>query len=77
MTFAVADMKMIAGGAVQLWKYETADADVQAANYFNDFSDELHVGDIIFVDEDTDGAGNRNTVTLTVRSIASGVVVVG
>ena len=63
-----------AGNSVALYAYSTADtvATVNTAAYFNDLSDSLKVGDIIFVRSST---GGTQVVTINyVASNASGVV---
>lgn len=62
------------GGAPAMYAYKTADAiaDVNTAGYFNDLSDTLEVGDLIYCVTST---GSTAVCTLTqVLSNASGVV---
>jgi len=61
-----------AGNAPQMWSYKSADAiaDVNTEGYFNDASDVLKVGDLIYVYD-----SNTPTASLVVvLSNASGVV---
>ena len=57
-----------------LWHYTTTDAsaDVDTAGYFNDASDMLRVGDMIFANVDTDGTPAGGI--FYVNANASGVV---
>lgn len=63
-----------AGDLPQLYVFSTTDAHsaVDAAGYFNDLSDELYVGDMIFVHGST--GGTRTVTCHIVVSNASGVV---
>ena len=61
-----------AGNAPQMWSYKSADAiaDVNTEGYFNDASDVLKVGDLIYVFD-----SNKPTANLVVvLSNTSGVV---
>lgn len=57
-----------------LWSYSTTDAaaDVNTSGYFNDASDDLSVGDIIFANTST--GGTLVATIFYVLSNASGVV---
>ncbi len=61
-----------AGSAPQMWSYTTTDAiaTVNTAAYFNDASDVLKVGDLIYVYDSSTPTGNL----VIVLSNASGVV---
>jgi len=54
------------GVAPQMWTYTSTDAiaTVNTAGYFNDMSDDLSVGDVIFVHD-------SNTPTLSIVMVAS------
>jgi len=62
------------GNAPVIYTYQTADAiaDVNTAGYFNDMSDTLAVGDLIYVVSST--GGTRVHTLAQVLSNASGVV---
>ena len=66
-----------AGNAPQMWSYKSADAKtaIDAEGYFNDVSDLLKVGDIIYVHAST--GGTRTYSLHPVVSNASGVVDIG
>jgi len=57
-----------------LWHYKTTDldTDIVAANYLNDASDMLRVGDMILTNADTDGTAKSGV--LIVSDNTSGVV---
>ena len=61
-----------AGNAPQMWSYKSADAiaDVNTEGYFNDASDVLKVGDLIYVFDSNTPTANL----VVVLSNASGVV---
>jgi len=61
-----------AGNAPQMWSYKSADAiaDVNTEGYFNDASDVLKVGDLIYVYDSNTPTANL----VVVLSNASGVV---
>ena len=61
-----------AGNAPQMWSYKSADAiaDVNTEGYFNDASDVLKVGDLIYVFDSNTPTANL----VVVLSYASGVV---
>ena len=66
-----------AGNAPQVWSYTSTDAKtaIDAAGYFNDASDLLKVGDLIYIHGDTGG-----TATFSLHPVvsnASGVVDIG
>lgn len=82
MAYAAAGLQPIggqskAGNAPQLWSYTSADAKtaIDAAGYFNDASDLLNIGDLIYVHAST--GGTRTYSLHPVVSNASGVVDVG
>lgn len=54
------------GSAPQMWSYTSADAiaTVNTANYFNNVSDDVSVGDVIFVHD-------SNTPTMSIVMVAS------
>lgn len=54
------------GTAPQMWTYTSVDAiaTVNSAGYFNDMSDDLSVGDVIFVHD-------SNTPTMSIAMVAS------
>ena len=54
------------GTAPQMWTYTSADAiaTVNSAGYFNDMTNELSVGDVIFVHD-------SNTPTMSIVMVAS------
>ncbi len=54
------------GTAPQMWTYTSADtiATVNSAGYFNNMSDDLSVGDVIFVHD-------SNTPTMSIAMVAS------
>lgn len=62
------------GNAPVMYSYSTADtiADVNTAGYFNDLSDTLEVGDLIYCVTST--GGTRVSTLTQVLSNASGVV---
>jgi hypothetical protein len=62
------------GNAPSIYTYQTADAiaDVNTAGYFNDISDTLAVGDLIYCVTST--AGTRVSTLTQVLSNSSGVV---
>jgi hypothetical protein len=66
-----------AGNAPQMWSYTSTDAKaaIDAAGYFNDASDLLKVGDLIYIHGDT--GGTRAYSLHPVVSNASGVVDIG
>ncbi len=66
-----------AGSAPQIWSYTSTDAKtvIDASGYFNDASDLLKVGDLIYVHGDT--GGTRTYSLAPVVSNASGVVDTG
>jgi hypothetical protein len=82
MAYNVAGLQPIggqskAGSAPQIWSYTSEDAKtaIDAAGYFNDASDVLKVGDLIYIYASTAGTA---TFSLTpVVSNASGVVDIG
>ncbi len=82
MAYNVAGLQPIggqskAGSAPQIWSYTSEDAitAIDAAGYFNDASDVLKVGDLIYIYASTAGTA---TFSLTpVVSNASGVVDIG
>lgn len=82
MAYNVAGLQPIggqskAGSAPQIWSYTSEDAitAIDAAGYFNDASDVLKVGDLIYIYASTAGTA---TFSLTpVVSNASGVVDTG
>lgn len=58
MAFKSKDLSVLAyANGFTLWHYTTVDAaaDVDTAGYFNDASDMLRVGDMLFANVDTDG----------------------
>jgi hypothetical protein len=76
MAFSLADFQQVGPGsaAPRLWTYTTTDsiADVNTAGYFNDQSDSLTVGDLIYCNTST---GGTLVCTLTqVLTNAAGVV---
>jgi len=82
MAYAKAGLNLIGGGAKagsapQMWSYTSTDAKtaIDASGYFNDASDLLKVGDIIYVHGDT--GGTRTYSLAPVVSNASGVVDTG
>ena len=82
MAYAVAGLQPIggqskAGNAPQVWSYTSADAKtaIDASGYFNDASDLLKVGDLIYVHAST--GGTRTYSLHPVVSNASGVVDIG
>ena len=82
MAYNVAGLQPIggqskAGSAPQIWSYTSEDAKtaIDAAGYFNDASDVLKVGDLMYIYASTAGTA---TFSLTpVVSNASGVVDIG
>jgi hypothetical protein len=82
MAYNVAGLQPIggqskAGSAPQIWSYTSEDAitAIDAAGYFNDASDVLKVGDLMYIYASTAGTA---TFSLTpVVSNASGVVDIG
>ena len=82
MAYAVAGLQPIggqskAGNAPQVWSYTSTDAKtaIDASGYFNDASDLLKVGDLIYVHAST--GGTRTYSLHPVGSNASGVVDIG
>tara|TARA_R100000664_G_scaffold6339_1_gene11355 strand:+ start:487 stop:768 length:282 start_codon:yes stop_codon:yes gene_type:complete len=82
MAYAVAGLQPIggqskAGNAPQVWSYTSTDAKtaIDASGYFNDASDLLKVGDLIYVHAST--GGTRTYSLHPVVSVASGVVDIG
>ena len=82
MAYAVAGLQPIggqskAGNAPQVWSYTSTDAKtaIDASWYFNDASDLLKVGDLIYVHAST--GGTRTYSLHPVVSNASGVVDIG
>ena len=65
------------GLAPQMWSYTSTDAktDIDASGYFNDVSDDVSVGDLIYVHAST--GGTRTYSLHPVVSNASGVVDIG
>jgi|TARA_Y100000401_G_scaffold117393_1_gene125993 hypothetical protein len=65
------------GSAPQMWSYTSTDAHtaIRAAGYFNDLSDEVAVGDIIYSWASTGGTATASWHVVV--SNASGVVDVG
>ena len=65
------------GAAPQIWAYTSTDAEtaIDAAGYFNNVSDDVEVGDIIYITGDT--GGTRTYSLHPVVSNASGVVDIG
>ncbi len=58
MAFQSKDLSVLAyANGFTLWHYTTIDVtgDVDTSNYFNDASDMLRVGDMLFANVDTDG----------------------
>jgi len=58
MAFQSKDLSVLAyANGFTLWHYTTADlaSDVDTTGYFNDASDMLRVGDMLFANVDTDG----------------------
>lgn len=58
MAFQSKDLSVLAyANGFTLWHYATTDtaASVDSAGYFNDASDMLRVGDMLFANVDTDG----------------------
>jgi hypothetical protein len=82
MAYAVAGLQPIggqskAGNAPQVWSYTSTDAKtaIDASGYFNDASDLLKVGDLIYIYASTGG-----TATFSLHPVvsnASGVVDIG
>ena len=67
MAYSSSGLHRIGGASgVNLWIYQTTDAiaTVNTAGYFNDMSDDLSVGDVIFVHD-------SNTPTLSIVMVAS------
>ncbi len=59
MAFKSKDLSVLAyANGFTLWHYTTVDtaATVDTAGYFNDASDMLRVGDMVFANTDTEGA---------------------
>ena len=82
MAYLKAGLNLIGGGskagsAPQMWSYASEDAKtaIDASGYFNDASDLLKVGDLIYVHAST--AGTRTYSLAPVVSNASGVVDTG
>jgi len=82
MAYAVAGLQPIggqskAGNAPQIWSYTSTDAKtaIDASGYFNDASDLLKVGDLIYIHAST--GGTRTYSLAPVVSNASGVVDTG
>ena len=82
MAYAKAGLNLIGGGskagsAPQMWSYTSTDAKtaIDAAGYFNDASDLMKVGDLIYVHAST--GGTRTYSLAPVVSNASGVVDTG
>ena len=82
MAYAVAGLQPIggqskAGNAPQVWSYTSTDAKtaIDASGNFNDASDLLKVGDLIYVHAST--GGTRTYSLHPVVSNASGVVDIG
>ena len=76
MAFALADLQQVGpgGSAPRLWTYTTTDAItvVRFVGYFNDVSDTLSVGDLIYINSSTGG-----TLVCTLSQVltnAAGVV---
>ena len=77
MAFVLTDLQAIGGttgASPTLWSYTTTDtiADANTAGYFNDASDMLEVGDLIYLW--TSSGGTPVAVLAQVLSNASGVV---
>ena len=82
MAYDKAGLNLIGGGskagsAPQIWSYTSTDAKtaIDAASYFDDASDLLKVGDLIYVHAST--GGTRTYSLAPVVSNASGVVDTG
>ena len=60
-----------AGNAPQMWSYKSADAiaDVNTEGYFNDASDVLKVGDLIYVFDSNTPTANLVVVLLSLIHI--------
>ena len=75
MAFKSQDLSVIAyANGFTLWHYSTTDVatDVDTSSYFDDASDMLRVGDILFANTDTDGT--LATGIMHVTSNTAGIV---
>ena len=59
MAFSKANLSLVSysGNGFHIWHYTTTDAKatIDSANYFNDASSEMNIGDIIFANTSTGG----------------------
>lgn len=75
MAFANRNLAVLAyANGFTLWHYITPDADVEAANYFDEASNMLRVGDMVIAN--TDMASTPTTSLLTVSANAEGEVTI-
>lgn len=77
MSFKNENLSVLAySNGFTLWSYQTEDAqaDVTAANYFNDVADLVRKGDVIF--SSASMAGTLEASVLSVSDVASAVVTI-
>lgn len=66
MAFDATDLSVLAyANGFTLWHFTTIDADVTAAGYFDSAAHMLRTGDIIIVNQDTDGTPDTTFVAVT------------
>ena len=75
MSLILSDLSVLAyANNFTLWHYTTTDADVTTANYFDNASDMMNVGDLIIANVDTDGT--PSTKFYIVTAISAGAVTI-
>ena len=76
MAFSKANLSLVSysGNGFHIWHYTTTDAKatIDSAGYFNDASNEMNIGDIIFANTSTGGTAEYGM--FCVNANASGVV---